>query len=172
MRAAVLIAAVLALPAAAAGSASPRVLALDQCADQYVLALSPRAAIAGLSRRALNADSYLARDARGLPRRRATSESALAARPQVVVRYWGGDERLLADLRRRGVRVVRIGDAASFAGVRANVREVAAALGQGPAGEALIAAMDRELAAGRGAWRGAGRGVPDLRGATRRGPKP
>ena len=146
----------LATALASSALAAPRAVSLDQCADQYVLALSPRAAIAGLSRRALNADSYLAPMARGLPLRRATSESVLAARPEVVVRYWGGDERLLADLSRRGVRVVRLDDATSFDGVRANVRRVAAALGGGPAGEALIARMDRQLAASAGAWRGAG----------------
>ncbi len=146
----------LATALASSALAAPRAVSLDQCADQYLLALSPRASIAGLSRRALNSDSYLAPMARGLPLRRATSESVLAARPEVVVRYWGGDERLLADLSRRGVRVVRLDDATSFDGVRANVRRVAAALGGGPAGEALIARMDRQLAASAGAWRGAG----------------
>lgn len=147
-----------ALATALASSAltAPRVVSLDQCADQYALALGPRASIAGLSRRALNADSYLAPMARGLPLRRATSESVLAARPEVVVRYWGGDDRLLADLSRRGVLVVRLDDATSFDGVRANVRRVAAAVGAGPEGEGLIADMNRRLAASRGAWRGAG----------------
>ncbi|HEY5289048.1 MAG TPA: ABC transporter substrate-binding protein, partial [Caulobacteraceae bacterium] len=45
--------------AASVASAAPRVLSLDQCADQYLLALSPRAEIVGLSTRARNADSYL-----------------------------------------------------------------------------------------------------------------
>lgn len=133
-----------------------RVLSLDQCADQYVLALSPRAAIVGLSNRVLNADSYLREEARGLPRRRADSESALGARPAVVVRYWGGEPRLLADLARRGVRVVRIEDAEDFAGVRRNIRAVAAALAQRAAGERLIEAMNRRLAGAAGAWRGQG----------------
>lgn len=135
---------------------APRVQSLDQCADQYVLALSPRAAIVGLSKRVLNADSYLAAQARGLPRRRASSEAVLATGPAVVVRYWGGEPRLLADLTARGVTVVNIEDATDFAGVRANVRKVALALGQPAAGEALIARMDRKLAASAGAWRGAG----------------
>ncbi len=136
--------------------AGPRAYSLDQCADQYVLALSDRADIVGLSRRATKADSYLRANARGLPLRRATSESVLAARPAVVVRYWGGDARLLADLRRRGVRVVAIDDAADFPGVRANIRRLAAALGRRRAGEGLIARMEARLAGARGAWRGAG----------------
>ncbi|HEY1448526.1 MAG TPA: ABC transporter substrate-binding protein, partial [Caulobacteraceae bacterium] len=98
----------MALLAASAAISAPRVLSLDQCADQYVLALSPRADIVGLSKRALNADSYLRSAARGLPERRATVESVLASRPEVVVRYWGGEARLTSELERRGVRVLTI----------------------------------------------------------------
>jgi iron complex transport system substrate-binding protein len=130
------------------------VFSLDQCADQYVLALSPRADIVGLSTRARNADSELRNSAVGLPLRRATTESVLAAAPEVVVRQWGGDERLAEALRRRRIAVVQIDDAADFAGVRANVRRVAAAVGQPAAGEALIRRMDTELAASVGAWKG------------------
>ena len=73
---------------AGAAQAAPRVLSLDQCADQYVLALSPRVSIVGLSTRANDPDSRLRELARGLPLRRTTLESALAARPDLVVRYW------------------------------------------------------------------------------------
>ena len=135
---------------------APRVLSLDQCADQYVLALSPRSAIVGLSTRAGNPDSYLAARARGLPTRRADAEAALAAHPQVVVRYWGGEPRLLAELQRRGARVARIEEASDFAGVRRNIRSVAASLGRTAAGERLIADMDARLAASAGAWGGRG----------------
>jgi len=139
---------------AISADARARVVSLDQCADQYVLALSRRADIARLSNRALNADSYLRAAAVGLPRGRADTESVLAARPDVVVRWWGGDPRLLADLARRGVTVVRIEDAVDFAGVRKNLRTVGRALGRGAAAERLIAEMDRRLAAAAGAWAG------------------
>jgi iron complex transport system substrate-binding protein len=147
----------MALLAAGAALASPRVLSLDQCADQYVLALSPRADIVGLSKRALNADSYLRGAAKGLPQRRATVESVLAARPEVVVRYWGGDARLTSEIEHRGVRVLTIDDAADFAGVRANIRRIAAGLGESGAGDSLIQQMDAELAGAAGA--GGGRGL-------------
>ena len=130
-------------------------LSLDQCADQYVLALSPRGTIVGLSTRADDADSRLRDLARGLPKRRVDLESALATRPQVVVRYWGGEPRLVGALEKRGVRVVTIGEAADFAAVRANIRKVAAVLDRRAAGEALIAGMDQRLARAAGAWRGA-----------------
>lgn len=129
-------------------------LSFDSCADQYVMALSPRSAIVGLSSRADDADSHLRHLARGLPLRRVDLETALSVRPQVVVRYWGGDPRLLRALERRGVKVVTIDDAADFDGVRRNVRKVAAALGRGPVGEVLLARMDAKLARAAGAWGG------------------
>jgi iron complex transport system substrate-binding protein len=143
-------------PAVSASLPRPRVLSLDQCADQYVLALGARAAVVGLSPRVGNADSWLAARAVGLPILRADAEAALAARPVVVVRYWGGDPKLLAILARRGARIITLEDATGFAGVRRNVRTVAAALGASAEGEGLIAGMDRQLARSAGAWRGKG----------------
>lgn len=135
-------------------SAGPRVFSLDQCADQYVLALAPRSQIVGLSPRVGAGDSYLRALSTGLPRRRASTESVLAARPQVVVRYWGGDERLASELTRRGIGLVGIDEATNFDQVRANIRRVAAALGEQAKGEALIARMDGQIGAARGAWGG------------------
>lgn len=134
--------------------AAPRVLSFDQCADEYVLALSPRPAVVGLSRRADDADSLLAAKARGLPLRRVNFETALAARPELVVRTYGGDARLVRALERRGVKVLTLGDAPEFGGIRRNIRAVAAAVGEQPAGEAMIAEMDRRLARAAGAWKG------------------
>ncbi len=134
--------------------AAPRVMSVDSCADQFVIALSPRDAIVGVSARADDPDSYMREQARGLPQRRATAETVLALRPDVVVRYWGGDARLSEALTRRGVTVVRIEDARDFDQVRANVRAVAGALDQRTKGEALIAGMDARLARSKGAWDG------------------
>ena len=152
-----LTAATLCLPilfAAGPALAGQRVVALDQCADQFVMAMVPPAEIVGVTPRADDADAWLRARARGLPVRRPTAESMLAANPTVAVRYWGGDERLMRALRRRGVRVVQIDDATDFDGVRANVRLVAAGLGQPAAGERLVARIDADLAGARGAWGG------------------
>ena len=133
---------------------SPTVMSLDSCADQYVLALSPRGSIVGLSARADDRDSYMRAAAIGLPVRRATTEAVLAVRPDIVVRYWGGDARLESALQRRGIRVVHIAEATDFDGVRSNVRLVSAALGQAAKGEGLVARMDGKLAKARDAWKG------------------
>ena len=132
-----------------AAAASPRVASLDQCSDQYVLALSPRSAIEGLSYRAQAGDSYLSMEARGLPKRRATLESILAARPQLVLRSWGGDAGLIRRLRAHGIQVLTLPDARDFDGVRANLRMAARAVGDPGRGEALIRAMDSKLTAAR-----------------------
>ena len=58
-----------ALALAGPAQAAPRVMSLDQCADQYVLALSPREAIVGVSPRVDDRDSYLRARAAGLPQR-------------------------------------------------------------------------------------------------------
>lgn len=139
----------------AAAQLSPgRVMSLDSCADQYVLALAARETIVGVSPRAAAPDSFLRAKAAGLPKRRTTLEAVLGARPDLVVRQWGGDARLTAALARRGVRTISLGDATDFDGVRANVRQVAEALNRGREGEALLARMDADLAGAAGAGRG------------------
>lgn len=140
--------------AAFSAVAAPRVASLDQCADQYVLALSPRAAVVGLSPRALNDDFFLRARARGLPIVRASLEPLLLRRPEVVVRSWGGSPALLREVARRGVRIVPLDDASDFPGVERNVRRVALALGTPAAGEALLTRMNANLSAARGAWGG------------------
>ncbi|HEV7228374.1 ABC transporter substrate-binding protein [Brevundimonas sp.] len=121
-----------------------RVMSLDGCADQYVLAMVPEAELA-LSPRADDADSYFADEARGRRRIRPGLEAAVGFRPDVVVRQWGGDARLLAALERRGVRVVEIGDASDLGDVRANVVRVARELGRAEVGERLAIGMDARL---------------------------
>ena len=123
-----------------------RILSLDQCADQFALALGGPEDRLFLSPRADDPDSHLRAQARGHERVRPTLEAALIARPDVVLRYWGGEPRLLTALERRGVAVVGIEDATDFAGVRANVRRVADVLDRQDAGRGLIADMDERLA--------------------------
>ena len=137
-----------------AAAATARIVSLDQCADQYVLALAPRESVVGLSHRADDPDSRLRMLATGLPAIRVTAESLLATRPEIAVRYWGGDARLERTLQARGVRVVQIRDAADFAGIRRNIRVVAGALSATARGEALIRQMNTQLDYASGAWDG------------------
>ena len=114
-----------ATPAVAAPRVSPRPVRRPVRAGA-----GPARRIVGLSharRRRRFPPAAAARACRGAGR---TWRRSWPPRPSVVVRYWGGDPRLVAALERRGVRVVTIEDAPDFAGVRANVRTVAAALGR------------------------------------------
>ena len=148
--------AVTVLTSAAAAQARPlRVMSLDQCADQYVLALAPEADLA-LSPRADDADAWMRSVAAGHRRIRPTLEAAVGFKPDVVVRYWGGEPRLLDALTRRGVRVLTIEDARDFDQVRSQIRVVASGLDQEARGAALVARMDRAL--GRAGAKGQGRG--------------
>lgn len=122
-----------------------RIMALDQCADQYVLALAPDADLA-LSPRADDPDAWLRRQAVGHKRLRPTLEAAVGFQPDVVVRYWGGEPRLLSALTQRGVKVVTIDDAIDLEGIRRNIRTVARDLGQAERGQALERQMDGKLA--------------------------
>ncbi|KQW84168.1 iron ABC transporter substrate-binding protein [Brevundimonas sp. Root1279] len=123
-----------------------RVMSLDQCGDQYALALAPDADLA-LSPRADDPDSFLRRQAAGHRRMRPTLEAAVAFKPDVVIRYWGGDPRMLARLEQSGARIVNLDDATDFEGVRGNVRKAAAALQAPVRGETLVKRMDGKLAA-------------------------
>ena len=119
-------------------------MSLDQCADQYVLALAPDADLA-LSPRADDADAWMRREAQGRLRLRPTLEAAVGFDPDVVVRYWGGEPKLLAALEGRGSRVVTIRDATEFDGIRANVRNAAQALGRPEQGERVLSRMEARL---------------------------
>lgn len=134
------------ITASGAAEARPlRVLSLDQCADQYVLALRPDAELA-LSPRADDADAWLRDAAKGRARIRPTLEAAVTFQPDVVVRYWGGEPRLLARLEARGTPTALIADTSDFNGIRANIRTVAKALDAEARGEALIGRMNARLA--------------------------
>ena len=65
--------------------------------------------------------------------------------PDVVVRYWGGEPRLLAALAQRGVKVATIDDAVNLEGVRRNIQTVARDLDQIQRGQALEQRMDAKL---------------------------
>ena len=121
-----------------------RVMALDQCADQYVLALRPDAELA-LSPRADDPDAWMRDAAAGHRRVRPTLEAAIAFRPDVVVRYWGGEPRLLARLEASGVQVLTITDVNTFKGIENNIDAVSQGLGVPERGEALAARMAATL---------------------------
>lgn len=137
----------LALVCASPAAAEPRrVVSLDYCADQFVLAFADRAQIAGLSRGALREDSYYRARAVGLPRARATLEEVLALRPDLIVRNWGGPWDAEAVYARFGVPVLHVGDTPDFPAARAGLLDAAQRLGHTERGEAMARDLDARLA--------------------------
>ena len=144
-----IIAAVTVIPAAAQETTSgkPRVVSLDYCADQYVLALADRDQIIALSPAATSDYSYHADKAAGLPVIRATVEEVLLRAPDVVVRQWGGGLGATPLLEDFGISVAQIEGGDDVDSVRRTLRQIGDALGQRGRAEGLIAAMDARLAA-------------------------
>ena len=132
--------------AAPAWAAPARIVSLDYCADQFVLALADRGQIAALSRGARRDDSYHRMRARGLRQTRGTLEEVLALRPDLVVRNWGGPWDAEAVYARFGVPVLQVGDAPDFAAARLDLRRAARALGHAARGDMLARDLDTRLA--------------------------
>ena len=135
------------LAGAGAACAKPRAVSLDYCADQYLLKLADPDQILAVSRGADKDYAHMRAAAAGHRRIRATPEEALTLKPDLVLRQWGGGADAGRAFGRFGADVVALGFPADFDGVRTNIRVVAGALDQAARGEALIAAMDRRLAA-------------------------
>jgi iron complex transport system substrate-binding protein len=125
-------------PATSAPSA-PAVVSIDYCADQYVLALADRGQIHGVSPRARQAFSYHRERAADVPVVEPVAEAILAAAPELVVRFWGGNQRLVSMLERTGVDTVNIVYGHDRDTIFANLTKVAAALERAEAADVLIA---------------------------------
>jgi iron complex transport system substrate-binding protein len=139
---------VLLLFAGAAAAKPERVVSLNLCADQFVVALAERGRIAALSPLAADpAFSAVAAEVGGISRVRPIAEEVLPLDADLAIAGpWGG-ARVAAMLEARGVAVLRLGLAEDFDAILVQLRAVAAALGETARGEALAAAIARDLAA-------------------------
>jgi len=133
-----------------------RIVSLNLCADQHLLALADRGQIAALT--SLSRDPSMsagAATARTLPVSRGGAEDVLMLRPDLLIVAPGWRPDTLAQLRKRGIAVLDLPPAESYAAITAQTRAVAAAIGHPDRGEALVRRMDADLAR---VDRGAGRG--------------
>ena len=133
----------------AADAAAPRrIVSINLCADQYLLALADRDQISGLSQWARDPTmSYAYRKADGFPLVVRSAEAILKLKPDLVLGapLQGLDTRNM--LRRFGLTVVDMGFVTTFDGIVAQTRQIAALVGHPERGEALIASMRARLAA-------------------------
>jgi iron complex transport system substrate-binding protein len=125
-----------------------RIVSLNLCADQYLLALADPGQIAGLTHNAGDpAMSAAAAKARGFHIMGQSAEEILAIDPDLIVGVPARRSGIMAALAGRDYRVVDLKSAQSYDDIVAQIREVAAAIGRVERGEALIARMNSELAA-------------------------
>jgi iron complex transport system substrate-binding protein len=138
--------------AAPALAAPQRVVSTFLCTDEYVFRLVPRDRIAALSWEALDRRpvvSTIADAAKGVHVIRPSTETVLALKPDLVVMYAGTNPRLHLNLRKLGVPVLDVPWANSLADVRATTRLLGDKFGASDRATALLAEMDRKIAAAR-----------------------
>ncbi len=133
------------------GAGKPRrIVSLNLCTDLLLLDLVPRDRIASVTWRAADPEmSRMAGRAAGLALNRGTAEEVVALAPDLVLAGAGNRGETLALLRRLGYPVVTLPLARGLAGVRRQIRTVAAAVGEVARGEAMIREMDRRIDAAR-----------------------
>ena len=124
-----------------------RIVSLDFCADQYLIAFADSENIAGVSPDATKSFSYYRDVARALPVVPPRAEDILVKRPDAVIRTYGGGPNITRFLERAGVEVIQIDYASDLEGVRRNAVAVAAALGRPDRGVEAAADMARRLSA-------------------------
>jgi len=149
MRATVKLPFLAALLAATMANAAPsRIVSLNSCADPLLLALADKAQVAALTFNARDPSfSVYADKARSWPIARGSAEEALALKPDLIVTGPYLRKETLALIRGRGVPVIEVPPANSYADIVDQVRRVAAAIDRPQRGEALVRRMDAELAA-------------------------
>lgn len=133
--------------ACAAPPAFPRVMSIDLCADQLVLALADREQIASVSFLAEDGELSARSDrAAGVPVNRGTLEEILMLRPDIlfVGPYWPRD--LAATAARHGIRIFRTREAADIDAIKSLWMEGANALGRTARAALLLDKMEDELA--------------------------
>ena len=150
--------AILLMPALIAAAPAPkpkRIVSLNLCADQYLMALADRGQIVALSRNARDPSmSADAAKARRYPITRGGAEDVLALRPDLIVAAPGRVDAATTALRGRA-HTLDVPPANSYAEIIDQVRTIAAAVGHPARGEALIAHMNAQLGT---VSTGAGRG--------------
>ena len=129
-----------------AWAAPRRIVSLDYCADQFVLALADRDQIVALSRGSQRDDSYYRDRARGVRQTRGTLEEVLALRPDLVVRNWGGPWDAEAVYARFDVPVLQVGDAPNFEVASEDLLDASRVIGHAERGASLARDLNVRLA--------------------------
>lgn len=124
-----------------------RVVSVNLCADLLLLSLLPRERIVSLSPYAADeAMSPLAAQAAGIAINHAQVEEILQLAPDLVLAGRFNSPETIALLQRLGVPLLVLDVPSSLAETRAQIRQVAQALGEAASGERLVGDMERRMA--------------------------
>ena len=136
-----------ALPPAKAPMVPQRIVSINLCADQLVLALADREQIAGLTENATDAEmSGEAVKARGLPLLSNSAEQILAIEPDLIVGMPASRSAALRALPEQSYPLLDLDTANTLDEIYGSIRQTAVAVGHPARGDALIARMQGELA--------------------------
>jgi len=125
-----------------------RIVSLNMCADQLIIALADPQQIAGLTEWARDPMlSYYADRAQRLPFTHRSAEEVMALKPDLVIGAPYRTKAVLAPLKARGTRMVPLPGKEGYASLAASITTVAEAVGHPDRGRALIHRIDAELAA-------------------------
>ncbi len=134
-------------PRAKAPEVPQRIVSINLCADQLVLALADRGQIAGLTKNATDVEmSGEAAKARGIPLLSNSAEQILAIEPDLIVGMPASRSAALRALPRQDYPLLDLATANTLDEIYTSIRETAAAVGHPERGSALIARMQGELA--------------------------
>lgn len=137
-----------AAPAAPAGERPARIVSLNMCTDELVLRLADPARIASvtwLSQDPRNAN--MAEAAHRIPANHGLAEEVLGFKPDLVVAGDYTTRATVSLLGRVGVGVREFGVPRNLAEMKAQIAEMADALGEPARGQALLAGIEKRLQA-------------------------
>lgn len=124
-----------------------RIVSVNLCADQLVLALADRSQIAGLTHNAIDPEmSGAAAKARGLPLLGNSAEQILAIDPDLIVGMPASRSAPLAALPGTSYPLLDLDTANGLDQIYASIHQTAAAVGHPERGEALVGRIQRQLA--------------------------
>ncbi len=127
-------------------AAAKRIVSINLCADQFLLALADRKQILALSPSAHNsALSFYADKAKGIARIRDKTESVLTLKPDLVFASAYNKRQTINFLRRQGIPVFIIPPIGTFKDVREKILHVAKTIGQEARGINLAQKFDKTL---------------------------
>lgn len=134
-------------PTANAHAVPQRIVSINLCADQLVLALADRKQIAGLTKNATDIEmSGEAAKAKGIPLLSNSAEQILAIEPDLIVGMPASRSAALRALPEQSYPLLDLDTANTLDQIYASIRQTAAAVGHPERGDALIARMQGELA--------------------------